>query len=55
MKKVGTRAAHNTRISIHGLGACLQGYGMVHLISRKTTGQTFFFIPNTDPGGNINY
>ena len=41
-KKVGTRAADNTRISTQGLGACLQESDMFHLISRKTMGQTFF-------------
>jgi len=53
--KVGTRAAHNTRIPIEGIGVCLQGSDMFHLISRKTTGQTFFFILSIDPGANITY
>jgi hypothetical protein len=32
--KVGPLAAHNTGISIQGLGACLQGSDMFHLISK---------------------
>jgi hypothetical protein len=44
------RAAHTIRISKERLIACLQGSDMFHLVSRKTPGQTFFFILSTDPG-----